>query len=267
MAGVCRTKDKNGKPYPNWRFWFMNYRGEREWGTGTPRRDQTLRMAQKLEQDHREVRLGYRPAPMDSARDTKPFDEAVEEYLAWGETQGGRGGRPWGKTHAASRRRHLPFWRDRLGVRQVRDLEGTLARVERILRQLRAEGRSGKTLANYAESLRAFTDWCLDRGYLDEHPLKGLGGFDTTPQTQRRALTQDEVARLLHAAPKERRLLYAVAMSTGLRARELASLRVRHLDLENGGLRLDAAWTKNRKPGFQSVPRGLLEQVQAAVAG
>ena len=38
-------------------------------------------------------------------------------------------------------------------------------------------------------------------------------------------------------------------------------LQRRHLDLDRGGLRLEAEWTKNRRPGFQPLPRYLLEKL------
>jgi len=62
-------------------------------------------------------------------------------------------------------------------------------------------------------------------------------------------------------------LLYAVACTTGLRKRELASLQVRHLDLEQGGLNLEAAWTKNRKEGFQPLPVGLQGPLSEVCSG
>jgi len=43
---------------------------------------------------------------------------------------------------------------------------------------------------------------------------------------------------------------------TGLRLNEIRSLTVTDLDVENPGLRLDGAWTKNRKFGFQPLPPG-----------
>ena len=257
MAGVRRTKDRNGKFHKNWRFHFVDYRGKRKWGTGTSSKSDTLRAAQALEEEHRLIRLGYRPLPKSSEK-ARAFDDVVSEYIAWGEVQGGRGGRPWGATHAASRRRHLPWWQRELSLTLVSDLMGCLPRAEKALRTLQASSRSGKTLANYAESICAFCDWCVGRGYLETDPLKDLRSFDTTPQSRRRAMTREELVRLLDAAPSERRLLYAVACATGLRKKELASLQVRHLDLDQRGLVLEAAWTKNRKEGFQPLPYGLL---------
>lgn len=63
-------------------------------------------------------------------------------------------------------------------------------------------------------------------------------------------------------APPKRRLIYLLALITGLRANELASLLPKHVDDKNGGLILDAKWTKNRNPGFVSLPETLLNEVK-----
>ena len=74
---------------------------------------------------------------------------------------------------------------------------------------------------DYSEALSAFCDWCVDRGYLADDSLKALSRFDTTPQTQRRAMTVDEVSRLLDACVPHRKLLLEAAFLSGLRAKEL----------------------------------------------
>ena len=58
-----------------------------------------------------------------------------------------------------------------------------------------------------------------------------------------------------------------IVFASGLRAKELASLRLRHVDVEESGLRLDASWTKNRKPGLQPVPTYLVEELLASARG
>ena len=100
----------------------------------------------------------------------------------------------------------------------------------------------------------------MQRGFLSEDPLNGLAPFDTTPMTIRRAMPLEEIDALLRAAPESRRLLYETAIVSGLRANELRNLTINHLDDEPCGLRLDATWTKNRKPGFQPLPRALMDE-------
>lgn len=74
-------------------------------------------------------------------------------------------------------------------------------------------------------------------------------------------MTVEEIARLLEACAPFRRLLLETAFVTGLRAKELRNLTVHPLDRQRCGLHLDAAWTKNRKPGFQPLPLALGERL------
>lgn len=256
MAGVRnKPRGKVGK----YQGWFIDSTGDTRYFTGTRDRSETKRMAMRLEDDHRQVRLGYRPAASSADRHRiRPVAEAVVEYLAWGESQGGRNGHPWGDTHARNRRAQLAWWQQHIGFVTLGDLPGILPRVETELRRLQHEGRTGKTLANYAESLGAFCDWCVQRGYLADDPLKALAPFDTTPTSHRRAMTAEEIAHLLASCAPHRRLLYETAFMSGLRANELRNLTVEHVDVERGGLRLDAAWTKNRRDGFQRLPQELV---------
>ena len=263
MAGVCKKALENGK----FRAWYMDYRGKQKTFTGSKSKADTLRMAQGIESQHRQVRLGYRPVPASAAKHAaRPFAEVAAEYQAWGESQGGRGKRPWGKTHARMRRFDLQWWQSRLGLETLADLDGILPRVEEALRDLQDAGRAGKTLAAYAEAVKALCQWCLSRGYLAQDPMAGFAGFDTTPGTKRRALAREEIQKLLRICSPYRRLVYETALTSGLRAGELRALSVEDLDMERCGLRLRAEWTKNRKPGFQPLPAGLAKRLEAFAA-
>jgi len=55
---------------------------------------------------------------------------------------------------------------------------------------------------------------------------------------------------------------YETTFLTGLRANELRHLTLDHLDIERGGLCLEASWTKNRKAGFQPLPTPLLRRLR-----
>ena len=260
MAGVRSKPLSRGK----FRGFFVDMDGRQKLFTGTRSKAETLRIAKRLEDEHRQIRLGYRPAPVaaDTHR-TRPIAEAMEEYLAWGRSQGGRGGRPWAKAHAYNREAKLTWWRERLSLETLADMDGILPRVEEALRGLQADGRAGNTLQKYSDALTAFCYWCKGRGYLAQYPLDGLVPFDTTPKTKRRAMTPEEIRALLDSCAPHRRLAYEVACLSGLRANELRALTPAHLDARRGGLRLDAAWTKNRRPGFQPLPADLVERLQA----
>lgn len=108
MAGVRRTKSSDGSEHPKWRFWYIDYTGKRRWGTGVENKTKTLGMARKLEAEHRDIRVGLRPMPNEAT--SRNAEDVVDEYLAWGNAQGGRGGRSWGKHHADNRKLHLGWW-------------------------------------------------------------------------------------------------------------------------------------------------------------
>ncbi len=263
MPYLYRTTDKNGKPHPRWRFQYRDWQGRKRKETGTTSRAETERIAAKIEAKHAAIRNGHLPRPKPKDR---PFDEASTAYFAWGETQGGRHGRPWAPEHTRKRRSQLSWWKERLELRYVSDLDGSLTSVEDALHDLMEGGSAGKTLSNYAETIAAFCVWCVERQLLSENPLANLAPIDATPKEGRRALTREEIQRLLAVAPPARRLLLEVAFCTGLRANELRQLQVQHLDVERSGLRLDAAWTKNRKEGFQPLSRKLVERLRAESA-
>jgi integrase len=259
MAGV-RSKPTKGGLY---QAYYIDWTNTRKYLTEETAK-QALKAAMAIEKEHDEIRKGYRPAPNSALQHRKDmFVDVVREYLEWGLAQGGRKGRPWSKHHGTQRRRQLTWWESQLGLSMLGDLEGILPRAEKALRGLLDLGRAGKTVANYAEGLSAFCDWCVQRGYLENDPLKGLAAFDTTPLIVRRAMTVDEINRLLEVAPTHRRFLYETAFLSGLRANELRNLTVDDLDIERSGVHLNAAWTKNRRAGFQQLPRDLVERLRA----
>lgn len=64
MAGVRKTPQSSGK----WHAWYSAYTGHRVFVVETRSRTETLRMVQRLEDEHRQIRLGYRPAPTPADR-------------------------------------------------------------------------------------------------------------------------------------------------------------------------------------------------------
>ncbi len=62
MAGVRKKPRKNGK----YQGWFTDQNGKRKFFEGTKNRAETRRMADRLEDEHRQIRLGYRPRNVSS---------------------------------------------------------------------------------------------------------------------------------------------------------------------------------------------------------
>ena len=158
--------------------------------------------------------------------------------------------------------------------------------VERWLVAQANEGMGARTRNTYRAALVAFGNWCVDTGRLLSNPFAALPKADERAgvRRQRRALSEDELRRLLDVARRrplldtmtvrrgkrrgeaiaelrdetrrrlerlgwERALIYKTLVLTGLRKGELASLTVGQLVLDANPpcLVLDAADEKNRQ--------------------
>jgi integrase len=267
MAWVSAKPLHSGK----YRGGYVNRDGKRITFMGTFKKSTTLEAARAFEAEEREIRLKLRAAPGPEVKHaTRPIDDVLKEYIAYGRSQGGKRGTPWSFDHARKRESQLHWWMTRLHVTVLGDLaaDDILGRAQQIVqKELQSHGRSGRTCSSYRESIVVFCSWAAKRKYLAAHPLEAWPEYNKTPLMKRRALTLEEIGRLLSVAPEERRLLYEVAISTGLRANELRSLRICNLDIQAKGLHLQADWTKNRREDFQPLSHSLLQQLAETTVG
>lgn len=260
---LFRTTRKDGTLHPLWRFTYRDRHGRRRKGTGTTSKVETQKLSQEVQARERMIRKGQLPDDGPCKVD-RSFDEVRNEYLTWGKMCGGRGGRPWGPVHERMRQTHLAWWEDALTLRLVSDLDGCQPQVEQALSRI---DRAPKTVANYAEAIHSFCEWCVDRDYLDVNPLRRLRRLNTEPLESRRAMTPEELQKILSVADKEAALTLKVALGTGLRANELRNLTVGQLDVVNLQLHLNPDTTKNRKRGSQPLSVGLVAELQEACKG
>ena len=135
-------------------------------------------------------------------------------------------------------------------------------RIERYLAELRKKkgGISKATSNHYLQAIQQFCNWMVDNGRASVSPvriLKKLRILKADRKRIRRALEPDEIRRLLEITARapvrkgmtgeERRLLYKLAIESGLRANELRSLTVSSFDFENRTVTIIDAYSKNRK--------------------
>jgi len=149
--------------------------------------------------------------------------------------------------------------------------------VEAFLGDLGEEGRSRKTLAHYVGAVREFSRWLVRDGRIAEDPLASLETYSaaTDRRIVRRAIDAQEQRRLLTATEAsgrpsfgltgpERALLYRLALTTGLRANELATLTPRSFAFGTSPtVTVEAKNAKNRKR--ETLP--LRPEVADAVRG
>ncbi len=139
---------------------------------------------------------------------------------------------------------------------------------------------SVQTSNHYLRAVKQFTRWLHRHKRLRDDPLIHLEMLNVQVDRRhdRRALSDDEVTRLLKAtkeggtvlgmAASERLMLYVVALSTGLRASELASLNAESLRLldDPPTVTVKAGYSKRRRRDVLPLPTDILAAVREWLA-
>lgn len=146
-------------------------------------------------------------------------------------------------------------------------------KVQRWLAERRDKGLSFQSSNHYRGNLRAFCNWQVQTGRASENPLRNLQGVNAKIDRRyiRRALSDTEKHALIEAAQNgkpfkrmsgpHRALVYRVALTTGLRAAELASLTWQdfQLDTDNPVVVVRAAASKHRREDTLPLRRDIAE--------
>jgi len=143
------------------------------------------------------------------------------------------------------------------------------------LNTLRAGGMSARAIDCRLAAIKSFTRWLHLSDRLHSDPLKAVRrdtkAVNADPRRKRRAMTGDELARLIDAAERgpanlgmtgtDRAMLYRVAAGTGFRASELASLTPGSfaLDGDPPTVTVAAAYSKRRRDDVQPIRPGLAD--------
>ena len=185
--------------------------------------------------------------------------ELMDAYISDGKFSGGRKRAGWSPKHLEKKKLHLDFWIGTLKMKTFNDLTHIKFRAK--CAQMAEEGKSTKTISNYAEAMTSFLKWLVDMDVIDEreNPLRKFKTWCQKVSVRTGYYTREEFNRLLAHAEPEFRLLCQVAVSTGFRRGELAALQVKCLKEYEGTywLCLDGEHCKNGKTARQPVPVGL----------
>jgi len=153
------------------------------------------------------------------------------------------------------------------GFGRISDIDGF--RVEVFLGELRESGLSVQTCNHYLSALRQFVRWLVRNRRTVENPIAHLepGNVELDRRRVRRALSADEIERLLVAAANspqtvygltgadDRFVVYYLALGSGLRASEVASLTPEsfHLDSPTPNVAVAAGTSKRRRRDEQPL--------------
>ena len=136
---------------------------------------------------------------------------------------------------------------------------------------LRADGLGAETINHHVRAVKAFSRWLWKDGRAREHHLAHLATAnpEADRRRRRRALTPEEAARLVQAAERgpmakgmtgpNRARCYRLALGTGFRASELASLTPERFDLAANPptATVPAGYTKNGREAIQPLSAAL----------
>ena len=139
-----------------------------------------------------------------------------------------------------------------------------LGEAETIIQDYKVFGKrspSPRTRHAFRESLFAFCGWCIWKKYLENNPFEEMSKYKPTPQTMRRAMTEEEIRALLAAAPIHRKMVYETAFMTGFRVGELRSLTIDHIDRVRNGIHLKAVDDKAGLARFQIVTEDFIQRL------
>ncbi len=209
------------KPNRRSRFYRLRYTlpgefTERETSLGVKNKDVAEKLRLKFISEFEREACGLIPPKAQREAAVTDLRSLVDEYAA------DLHARKCGLKYVENSRRQILKPVEVCGWRTIGDVKSA-----DFLRWRNANGKSSpRTLNLYLASINAFFAWLRQTERTEEDPLSRVkkvnGSRDI--RRKRRALTDDEAARLLAVAPAWRRETYFLALWTGLRREELKSL-------------------------------------------
>ena len=206
--------------------------------------------------------LGYK------AHEARPLADHLTDFHAYLVAKGGTAKHASVSTNRA--RKVLALAR----IKRISDL--TLSKAQDALAALRKEGLGQETINHHVRAVKAFSKWLWRDNRAREHCLAHLStaSSEADRRRRRRALTPAEALRLIEAAEASRKTvggmtgpdrarLYSLALGTGFRASELASLTPERFDLTSNPptATVPAGYTKNGREAVQPLPQNLTDRL------
>jgi len=144
------------------------------------------------------------------------------------------------------------------------------------------EAPAARTINRKLGAFKGFSHWLWETGRIRTDPMVQVHKLNaqTDRRIRRRALTDDEIARLMEAAENgpevmgmagpDRAMLYRVALGTGLRRNELRSLTPQSFYLANpdkAKVVVEAAYSKHRRRDVLPIRRELAVAIARFIEG
>lgn len=248
MASIFKRTIR-GKQSKSWYIKYKDCYGTWKQVKGCPDKKKTLEIASMLESDASRQRI----AGVEPFENGKLDLAGFERYLRQkGDTE----------RYISETSSQIQALLDACKLTTAADLRNreTLDKVRKFV-----AGKTPRTANAYITSIKNYCRWLLREGTIPDCGLLHLEKRKANGGMERRAATDKEVKIILKNAKagepvrgltgEQRYWLYVVALATGFRASELASLEGE--DFQPTWVRLKAENAKNRKAVNQPLPQGL----------
>lgn len=275
MASVYRRSSDKGKKHRAYMIEFLDHEGKRSYAKGFTDKGLTEQLAAKLEN---EVMLRKR-GMIDPAQERLLAikQSPISEHLAAFDRS---------LDNTTPKHRKLILGRVRrlveaCAAKTLADLDAE--RAEEALKEIRRADDLGKrTYNHYLQAMDEFGKWLVATKRLPSNPLAGIERLnaETDIRHQRRALSTEEVSRLVRAArdsgvevqgyPGELRArVYLMSFLTGLRRLELGSLTPNSFRLDDAQptLVVQASSSKHRRKDTLPMHPELVAMVREWIQG
>lgn len=274
MSSVFKRARDRKRPGSSWYIAYADENGVRRTTKGCSDKTATQALARKLESEAELRRRGVIDPRTDAyaTHEAGPLADHLANFRKALEAKGGTRKHAMVTAHRAERVLNLAH------ARRISDL--SLSKALDALAALRDEGLSQETINHHVRAVKAFSRWLHRDGRAREHALAHLATSnpEADRRRKRRALTSEEAARLVQAAERgpvvkgmtgpDRAVVYRLALGTGFRASELASLTPEsfHFDSDPPTVVCEAGYTKNGHLAEQPVSDSLAELLRPWVA-
>ncbi len=273
MASIFRqkytVKDDSGKIIRKQsQYWYIDYRtadGTRKRVKGFKDKTATVQLAARLEKEAELAEAGIVDKYAEHRK--RPLSQHLEDFYQALLAKGGT------IKHAQQTKRRVEcviksckfaFWSD-----------VSASKVQRYLAERRSSGLSVRSSNFYLQAVKQFCHWLVADGRAAENPLAYLRGQNpkTDIRHARRALSIEELDRLIRSTSngqehsgmpgRKRAMLYSLAVSTGLRAGELASLTWQSFNLSDSTpfVTVLAAYSKHRRDDILPLRIDIAQQI------
>jgi integrase len=164
-------------------------------------------------------------------------------------------------------------------ARRISDL--SLSKILDAVQALRDSGLSQESINHHIRGAKGFSRWIWSDGRAREHHLAHLAtsSADADRRHVRRLLSPEEAARIVQAAASgpdaggltgpDRAVLYHLALGTGFRRKELATLTPERFNLDSDTPTVTgrSSYTKNKKEAIQPLAQSLADRLRPWLAG